>query len=104
MLIQKRGVIETMAFMTHYIPSGQQSKHNNMQFVFPFGVKTPSVCVYFFPWFTVHVLPPLLSSDIYMLHWPGSTKPGRSNREQRAESWRALEELYEEGNHERNTT
>ncbi|XP_041804389.1 glyoxal reductase-like [Chelmon rostratus] len=35
--------------------------------------------------------------DIYMLHWPGSMLPGRSNREQRAEAWRALENLYEEG-------
>uniref|UniRef100_A0A3Q3X9J6 NADP-dependent oxidoreductase domain-containing protein n=1 Tax=Mola mola TaxID=94237 RepID=A0A3Q3X9J6_MOLML len=35
--------------------------------------------------------------DIYMLHWPGTMKPGGCNREQRAESWRALEELYEEG-------
>ncbi|XP_047188035.1 glyoxal reductase-like [Scophthalmus maximus] len=35
--------------------------------------------------------------DLYMLHWPASMQPGRSNRELRAESWRALEELYEEG-------
>ncbi|XP_062259572.1 uncharacterized oxidoreductase ZK1290.5-like [Platichthys flesus] len=34
--------------------------------------------------------------DLYMLHWPGSMQPGRSNRELRAEAWRALEELYEE--------
>ena len=36
-------------------------------------------------------------SDLYMLHWPDSMQPGRSNRELRAEAWRALEELYEEG-------
>ncbi|XP_041660002.1 glyoxal reductase-like isoform X1 [Cheilinus undulatus] len=35
--------------------------------------------------------------DIYMLHWPGGMQPGRSNRELRAEAWRALEELYELG-------
>ncbi|XP_076600374.1 glyoxal reductase-like [Chaetodon auriga] len=35
--------------------------------------------------------------DIYMLHWPGSMLPGRCNREQRAEAWKALEELYEKG-------
>ncbi|KAM9789370.1 putative oxidoreductase ZK1290.5 [Neosynchiropus ocellatus] len=35
--------------------------------------------------------------DIYMLQWPGAMKPGANNREMRAESWRALEELYNEG-------
>ncbi|XP_071781191.1 glyoxal reductase-like [Centroberyx gerrardi] len=35
--------------------------------------------------------------DLYMLHWPDSMQPGRCNREARAESWRALEELYEQG-------
>ncbi|XP_024908174.1 uncharacterized oxidoreductase ZK1290.5-like, partial [Cynoglossus semilaevis] len=35
--------------------------------------------------------------DLYMLHWPDSMQPGRSNRELRAEAWRALEELYKEG-------
>ncbi|XP_060939849.1 uncharacterized oxidoreductase ZK1290.5-like [Limanda limanda] len=35
--------------------------------------------------------------DLYMLHWPGSMQPGRSNRKLRAEAWRSLEELYEEG-------
>uniref|UniRef100_UPI0037E78AB6 glyoxal reductase-like isoform X1 n=2 Tax=Semicossyphus pulcher TaxID=241346 RepID=UPI0037E78AB6 len=35
--------------------------------------------------------------DIYMLHWPGGMQPGRSNRELRAEAWRALEELHQEG-------
>uniref|UniRef100_A0A8D0ALC4 Zgc:110366 n=1 Tax=Sander lucioperca TaxID=283035 RepID=A0A8D0ALC4_SANLU len=35
-------------------------------------------------------------SDVYMLHWPDSMQPGRSNRELRAESWRALEELIEQ--------
>lgn len=37
-----------------------------------------------------------------MLHWPGTMKPGGCNREQRAESWRALEELYEEGENQYN--
>ncbi|XP_019960675.1 glyoxal reductase isoform X2 [Paralichthys olivaceus] len=35
--------------------------------------------------------------DLFMMHWPGSQKPGRSNREMRADTWRALEELHEEG-------
>ncbi|XP_073346918.1 uncharacterized oxidoreductase ZK1290.5 [Pagrus major] len=35
--------------------------------------------------------------DLYLMHWPGSMRPGCSNREVRAETWRALEELYEEG-------
>ncbi|KAG7523711.1 putative oxidoreductase [Solea senegalensis] len=35
--------------------------------------------------------------DLYLMHWPGSQKPGCSNREMRAETWRALEELHEEG-------
>ncbi|XP_056452240.1 uncharacterized oxidoreductase ZK1290.5-like [Gadus chalcogrammus] len=35
--------------------------------------------------------------DMYMLHWPDSMQPGRSNRELRAESWRALEELEKLG-------
>jgi diketogulonate reductase-like aldo/keto reductase len=34
---------------------------------------------------------------MYMLHWPDSMQPGRSNRELRAESWRALEELEKLG-------
>lgn len=39
-------------------------------------------------------------SDLYLMHWPEaeSLTPGHSNREMRAETWRALEELYEEGN------
>ena len=36
-------------------------------------------------------------TDMYMLHWPDSMQPGRSNRELRAESWRALEELEKLG-------
>ncbi|XP_036939861.1 glyoxal reductase isoform X1 [Acanthopagrus latus] len=35
--------------------------------------------------------------DLFLMHWPGSMRPGCSNREVRAETWRALEELYEEG-------
>lgn len=31
------------------------------------------------------------------MHWPESKTPGGSNREMRAETWRALEELYKEG-------
>lgn len=31
------------------------------------------------------------------MHWPDSLRPGCSNRKIRAETWRALEELYEEG-------
>ncbi|XP_076150710.1 putative oxidoreductase ZK1290.5 isoform X1 [Alosa pseudoharengus] len=35
--------------------------------------------------------------DLYLMHWPDCMVPGRSNREMRAETWRALEELYDEG-------
>ncbi|XP_041660005.1 uncharacterized oxidoreductase ZK1290.5-like [Cheilinus undulatus] len=35
--------------------------------------------------------------DLYLMHWPESLRPGCSNREMRAETWRALEELYKEG-------
>ncbi|XP_028283084.1 uncharacterized protein LOC114449537 [Parambassis ranga] len=35
--------------------------------------------------------------DLYLMHWPESLRPGGSNREMRAETWRALEELNEEG-------
>ncbi|XP_067461884.1 uncharacterized oxidoreductase ZK1290.5 [Thunnus thynnus] len=35
--------------------------------------------------------------DLYLMHWPESTRHGCSNREVRAETWRALEELYKEG-------
>uniref|UniRef100_I3JUI9 Zgc:110366 n=2 Tax=Oreochromis niloticus TaxID=8128 RepID=I3JUI9_ORENI len=35
--------------------------------------------------------------DLYLMHWPESKTPGGSNREMRAETWRALEELYKEG-------
>ncbi|KAM9719321.1 glyoxal reductase isoform 1-T2 [Menidia menidia] len=34
---------------------------------------------------------------LYLMHWPESLKPGYSNSEMRAETWRALEELYKEG-------
>ncbi|XP_051481307.1 sphingosine 1-phosphate receptor 1 isoform X5 [Apus apus] len=35
--------------------------------------------------------------DLYLIHWPGARVPGKSNREVRAETWRAMEELYEKG-------
>ncbi|XP_020566727.1 uncharacterized oxidoreductase ZK1290.5 isoform X1 [Oryzias latipes] len=35
--------------------------------------------------------------DLYLMHWPESLSHGGSNREVRAETWRALEELYTEG-------
>ncbi|XP_061588227.1 glyoxal reductase [Cololabis saira] len=35
--------------------------------------------------------------DLYLMHWPASFRSGCSNREMRAETWRALEELYETG-------
>ncbi|OXB81515.1 UNVERIFIED_CONTAM: hypothetical protein H355_004421, partial [Colinus virginianus] len=37
-------------------------------------------------------------SDLYLMHWPGTHVPGKSNQEVRAETWRAMEELYEKGN------
>lgn len=35
--------------------------------------------------------------DLYLMHWPGTFQTTRPNREVRAETWRALEELYEDG-------
>ncbi|XP_022611006.1 uncharacterized protein LOC111229106 isoform X2 [Seriola dumerili] len=35
--------------------------------------------------------------DLYLMHWPESSHPHCSNREMRADTWRALEELYKEG-------
>ncbi|KAK7162669.1 hypothetical protein R3I93_006876 [Phoxinus phoxinus] len=35
--------------------------------------------------------------DLYLMHWPDCMVPGLSSREVRAETWRALEELYDEG-------
>ncbi|XP_029379884.1 uncharacterized protein LOC115057143 isoform X2 [Echeneis naucrates] len=35
--------------------------------------------------------------DLFLMHWPGSFHSHCSNREMRAETWRALEELYKEG-------
>ncbi|XP_015228698.1 PREDICTED: glyoxal reductase-like isoform X1 [Cyprinodon variegatus] len=35
--------------------------------------------------------------DLYLMHWPESLKPGCPNREMRAETWRALEDLYKRG-------
>lgn len=39
----------------------------------------------------------LLFTDLYLMHWPDCMVPGVSSREVRAETWRALEELYDEG-------
>ncbi|KAK7158768.1 hypothetical protein R3I94_005186 [Phoxinus phoxinus] len=35
--------------------------------------------------------------DLYLMHWPDCMVPGLSSCEVRAETWRALEELYDEG-------
>ncbi|KAK3567888.1 hypothetical protein QTP86_027312 [Hemibagrus guttatus] len=35
--------------------------------------------------------------DLYLMHWPDCGVPARSNRDVRAETWRALEEMYDEG-------
>lgn len=35
--------------------------------------------------------------DLYLMHWPDCGVSGCSNRDVRAETWRALEELYDEG-------
>ncbi|XP_035276395.1 uncharacterized oxidoreductase ZK1290.5 isoform X1 [Anguilla anguilla] len=35
--------------------------------------------------------------DLFLMHWPDCMVAGRSNREVRAETWRALEELYDDG-------
>ncbi|XP_075364355.1 putative oxidoreductase ZK1290.5 isoform X1 [Mycteria americana] len=35
--------------------------------------------------------------DLYLIHWPDAHVPGKSSREVRAETWRAMEELYEKG-------
>ncbi|XP_075473097.1 glyoxal reductase-like isoform X2 [Ascaphus truei] len=35
--------------------------------------------------------------DLYLMHWPDALVPGQSPREVRAETWRALENLYEKG-------
>uniref|UniRef100_A0A8B9TNG8 NADP-dependent oxidoreductase domain-containing protein n=2 Tax=Anas platyrhynchos TaxID=8839 RepID=A0A8B9TNG8_ANAPL len=35
--------------------------------------------------------------DLYLIHWPDAHVPGKSNREVRAETWTAMEELYEKG-------
>uniref|UniRef100_A0A8C4JH54 Uncharacterized oxidoreductase ZK1290.5-like n=1 Tax=Dromaius novaehollandiae TaxID=8790 RepID=A0A8C4JH54_DRONO len=35
--------------------------------------------------------------DLYLIHWPDAYVSGKSNREVRAETWRAMEELYEKG-------
>ncbi|XP_051656679.1 uncharacterized oxidoreductase ZK1290.5-like isoform X5 [Manacus candei] len=35
--------------------------------------------------------------DLYLMHWPDAHVLGKSNREVRAETWRAMEELYEKG-------
>ncbi|XP_068096104.1 glyoxal reductase-like isoform X2 [Hyperolius riggenbachi] len=35
--------------------------------------------------------------DLYLMHWPDANIPGKSAREGRAETWRALEDLYQRG-------
>ncbi|KAM8930014.1 putative oxidoreductase ZK1290.5 isoform 2-T2 [Pelodytes ibericus] len=35
--------------------------------------------------------------DLYLMHWPDADIPGKSPREARAETWRALEDLYKRG-------
>nr|XP_060630000.1 uncharacterized oxidoreductase ZK1290.5-like isoform X1 [Anolis sagrei ordinatus] len=35
--------------------------------------------------------------DLYLVHWPDAHFPGKSSRDIRAETWRAMEELYETG-------
>ncbi|XP_013924869.1 PREDICTED: uncharacterized oxidoreductase ZK1290.5-like [Thamnophis sirtalis] len=35
--------------------------------------------------------------DLYLIHWPDAQVPGKSSREVRAETWQAMEELYEKG-------
>lgn len=35
--------------------------------------------------------------DLYLIHWPDAQVPSKCNREVRAETWRAMEELYEKG-------
>lgn len=35
--------------------------------------------------------------DLFLMHWPEGMASGRSNSEVRAETWRALEDLYDEG-------
>ncbi|XP_039623244.1 glyoxal reductase isoform X1 [Polypterus senegalus] len=35
--------------------------------------------------------------DLYLIHWPDGRSPTTSSREIRAETWRAMEELYDEG-------
>ncbi|XP_040215861.1 glyoxal reductase-like isoform X4 [Rana temporaria] len=35
--------------------------------------------------------------DLYLMHWPDANLPGKSAREARAETWKALEELYDRG-------
>ncbi|XP_059840612.1 uncharacterized oxidoreductase ZK1290.5 isoform X2 [Hypanus sabinus] len=35
--------------------------------------------------------------DLYLMHWPDGNVLGKTNRELRAETWQAIEELYDEG-------
>ncbi|XP_018417471.1 PREDICTED: uncharacterized protein LOC108791471 [Nanorana parkeri] len=35
--------------------------------------------------------------DLYLMHWPDANLPGKSAREARAETWKALEDLYDRG-------
>lgn len=35
--------------------------------------------------------------DLYLIHWPGTSNDSKENPKTRAETWRALEEIYAEG-------
>ncbi|XP_038601110.1 uncharacterized oxidoreductase ZK1290.5-like isoform X3 [Tachyglossus aculeatus] len=35
--------------------------------------------------------------DLFLIHWPDAQLPGKSSREARAETWRAMEDLYDQG-------
>ncbi|XP_067846678.1 uncharacterized oxidoreductase ZK1290.5 isoform X2 [Heptranchias perlo] len=35
--------------------------------------------------------------DLYLMHWPDGIALGKTNQELRAETWQAMEELYDEG-------
>lgn len=48
-------------------------------------------------WSFTKSLPYVLYSDLFLMHWPEASGSSCSNREMRAETWKALEELYNEG-------
>ncbi|KAM3914840.1 putative oxidoreductase ZK1290.5 isoform 3-T3 [Leptodactylus fuscus] len=43
-------------------------------------------------WITTKLWP-----DLYLMHWPDAHIPGKSSREARADTWKALEDLYYRG-------